>query len=160
MWTARVWTATPTRSVRQVLLALETWPLTPIATCVQYFISLVNFSLCFENLTFCLAVLDLVCVLANPCQNGATCAEVDGIDVDCTCAEGYTGSVCETGMIFMRFLCNVRNLWKLSYCLVVSQRTILAYSDGVTCCVFAFRFGLHFKQPMLEQWHLRRSWRK
>ena len=117
-----------------------------------------NFSLCFENLTFCLAVLDLVCVLANPCQNDATCAEVDGIDVDCTCAEGYTGSVCETGMIFMRFLCNVRSLWTLPLSSSFGDfAKNNAHSDDMTCCVFAFRFGLHFKQPMLEQWHMRRS---
>ena len=86
-----------------------------------------------------------MCVLANPCQNGATCAEVDGIDVDCTCAEGYTGSVCETGMIFMRFLCNVQTVWTLplssSFGGFAKNN---AYSDRYDLLCFCFQIWFAF----------------
>ena len=35
-------------------------------------------------------------MLNDPCENGGTCTELDGITADCACAEGYTGSQCET----------------------------------------------------------------
>ena len=36
----------------------------------------------------------------NPCQNGGTCADVD-VDgtPECTCADGFSGDICETGKI-------------------------------------------------------------
>ena len=42
-------------------------------------------------------ISDLVCVLRDPCLNGATCTEVDGVSANCTCTEGYEGDRCETG---------------------------------------------------------------
>ena len=36
--------------------------------------------------------------LSNPCMHGATCN--DGVNsYSCTCLEGYTGYICETGMV-------------------------------------------------------------
>ena len=35
---------------------------------------------------------------SEPCQNGATCEELDGAGFQCECVPGYTGELCETGM--------------------------------------------------------------
>lgn len=36
---------------------------------------------------------------SDPCQHGGTCT--DGhLSYKCTCADGYTGTVCETGKLF------------------------------------------------------------
>ena len=40
--------------------------------------------------------LALTCVLSVPCENGGTCQDLDGGNFTCECAEGYTGSTCET----------------------------------------------------------------
>ena len=34
---------------------------------------------------------------SSPCQNGGTCTDLVN-DFACTCAPGYTGTVCETSM--------------------------------------------------------------
>ena len=42
--------------------------------------------------------LDIDECQSNPCQNGGNC--VDGVNsFTCTCADGYTGTVCGTGEI-------------------------------------------------------------
>ena len=41
--------------------------------------------------------VELVCELNNPCLNGAACSEIDGVNVDCACVNGYEGDFCETG---------------------------------------------------------------
>ncbi|KAK3750217.1 hypothetical protein QZH41_015569 [Actinostola sp. cb2023] len=37
-------------------------------------------------------------VLANPCQNGATCTDQVNAGYSCTCAAGYNGSNCQTNI--------------------------------------------------------------
>lgn len=38
---------------------------------------------------------------SSPCRNGATCTDAVNAFI-CTCAAGYTGSQCETGMLVLR----------------------------------------------------------
>ena len=40
----------------------------------------------------------LPCTLANPCKNGAACANNNTSGYTCTCASGYTGTNCTYGM--------------------------------------------------------------
>ena len=42
------------------------------------------------------------CTTGTPCMNGGTCNNIDG-SFTCTCAAGWTGSVCETGMLLIKF---------------------------------------------------------
>ena len=46
----------------------------------------------------------MVCILNDPCENGGTCSEVDGFNASCACADGYTGSLCETRKKLTPFL--------------------------------------------------------
>ena len=49
-------------------------------------------------LLFC---TDIDACIIDPCENGATCN--DGVNAyTCTCAAGYTGDKCETGMLDYR----------------------------------------------------------
>ena len=41
-----------------------------------------------------------VCLVNDPCQNGASCFEMDGVNVDCMCNFGYEGDFCETGRLY------------------------------------------------------------
>ena len=48
-----------------------------------------------KDVFWCLA---LVCTLSDPCQNNATCIEIgDGVNVNCSCLDGYTDPLCQTG---------------------------------------------------------------
>ena len=54
------------------------------------------------DINLCLDIIvslfvELVCLLNDPCQNGAACSEIDGVNVDCACTFGYGGNFCQTG---------------------------------------------------------------
>ena len=50
-----------------------------------------------HNLCLLCDVTEVFCEPTNPCLNGATCMENNGIDFMCMCAADYTGMRCETG---------------------------------------------------------------
>ena len=44
-------------------------------------------------------VIAEVFCFSSPCENGATCTELDGAGFECACVPGYTGTLCETGRL-------------------------------------------------------------
>ena len=49
-----------------------------------------------------LPTAELVGCALQQCQNGGTCEEEEGSDDNCTCAPGFTGVHCETGLLTIK----------------------------------------------------------
>lgn len=47
--------------------------------------------------------IGLACVPTNPCRNGGTCGENNGIP-RCTCVNGYSGSYCELSKFYLNLI--------------------------------------------------------
>ena len=60
----------------------------------------------------------LPCILSNPCQNGATCANDYTGGYTCACASGYTGTTCQYGndlffvfvRVYFRFILKLKSI--------------------------------------------------
>ena len=67
----------------------------------------------------------------NPCDNNATCDEVDGVSVTCTCLPGYIGSLCETREFMITSLCSRFSLY--GGCTVLSYMYIHVHTMSCLC---------------------------
>ena len=108
-----------------------------------------------KDVFWCLA---LVCTLSDPCQNNATCIEIgDGVNVNCSCLDGYTDPLCQTGAFGPRNVTLNANCYMWSVFHIFGR--FLAVLWEFNLLLGGFRFSVCFGQPVSKWRHVCWSWR-
>jgi hypothetical protein len=97
-------------NIQKVFILIYAWQgLWPKQSCISvrgrsmYLNTPSMYLLIYLCISYIIADIDECAI--NPCQNGGECMDQVN-DYMCTCAGGYTGDLCETGMTELLFLCS------------------------------------------------------